>query len=129
MSHELTIINPQIPLRSLSLFLSVTKSIRGAFYCTVNSKMRILFFISLLFLSNSAWSQPWQDALKNARESYVSKAYEQSALHYQRAQKLAPKNIDLSVELAQSLYKAGKYEEAEKLYNSQVAKSRYLGCN
>ena len=66
----------------------------------------------------------WQDALKKARESYLVKSYDKAVTEYQTAQKLAPKEIDLSVELAQSLYKAEKYEEAEKLYKTQINKKQ-----
>ena len=95
----------------------------------MNSKVKILLFISLFLLSSSAWSQPWQDALKNARESYLVKSYDQAVSYYRTAQKLAPKNIDLSVELAQSLYKAEKYDEAEKLYQSQLNKKQSTVTN
>lgn len=123
MMTELTIINRTISKRSLSLVFSIRHLIRGAFNFIGNSKMRILLIISLFFVSNAAWSQPWQDALKNARESYLVKSYDQAVSHYRTAQKLAPKNVDLSIELAQALYKLGKYDEAEKLYNSQLNKN------
>lgn len=120
MKVELTIINRGFKMNFLSLLDFPTSLIAGALQFKLNSNMRILFFIFLFCLSSPAWSQPWQDALKNAREAYVSKSYDASVSHYRKAQQLAPKNIDLSIELAQSLYRAGKYEEAEKLYQNQL---------
>lgn len=42
--------------------------------------------------------------------------YDRSYKLYRSARKLAPKEIDLSDEVAQSAYKAGKYDQAEKIY-------------
>ncbi len=123
MKVELTNINRSLEVRFLSLLGLLASSIRKVLSFKLNSKMRILFTVLLFCLSSSAWSQPWQNALKDARKAYVTKSYEESVAHYQKAQKLAPKNIDLSIELAQSLYRAGKYEEAEKIYGSQVGKN------
>ena len=108
----------------LSLYFSHTNCSRAFLYFKTNSKMRILVVFTLLLLSNNLFSQPWQDALKSARESYLNKSYDKAVSHYQDAQKLAPKNIDLSVELAQSLYKAEQYEAAEKLYQKQINKNK-----
>jgi Ca-activated chloride channel family protein len=120
MRIELTNIKPSLITSCL------TSKIRGILSpllkSIMKSKMKILCCIFLLFWSFSAWSQPWQDALKSARESYLLRSYEQAVSQYRTAQKLAPKNIDISIELAQSLYKAGKYEEAERLYSSQLNK-------
>lgn len=87
-----------------------------------NLKLKALLVLLYLFLAQNAFSQPWHTALKNARESYLLKSYQQAVSQYQTAQKLAPKNIDISLELAQALYKAEKYEDAEKLYQNQLNK-------
>lgn len=123
MRSELTIINRADAIRTLTLVFLMKNSIQRIFNFRRNPKMRILVIILFFFASNSAWSQPWQEALKNARQSYLAKSYDQAVTHYQTAQKLAPKNIDLSIELAQSLYKLGKYDEAEKLYKGQLNKN------
>ena len=88
------------------------------------SNMKFILLIAFFCMSSFAFSQPWQDALKTARASYLSKSYDQAVFEYQIAQKLAPKNVDLSLEIAQTLYKAGKYEEAERLFNSQLNKNQ-----
>lgn len=62
------------------------------------------------------YAQQWRDTLMAARKSYIQKNYEQSFKLYRSAKKLAPKEIDLSDEAGQSAYKAGKYEQAEKMY-------------
>lgn len=85
-------------------------------------KMKALIVLLCFFLSQNAFTQPWHTALKSARESYLLKSYQQAVSQYQTAQKLAPKNIDISLELAQALYKAEKYEDAEKLYQNQLNK-------
>lgn len=124
MKTELTKVNPQKGYTTLSLLDIESMLSRGSFSFKIRSQMKVLFFISLFLWSSSAWTQPWQDALKDARESYLVKSYDQAVKHYQTAQQLAPKNIDLSIELAQSLYKAERYEEAEKLYQLQLNKKQ-----
>ena len=124
MRTELTIINRRMAIRFIPLLLVTTLLNRVVLSFKAYPFMRFVFFILLVCSSSSAWSQPWQEALKNARQSYLVKSYDQAVSHYRQAQKLAPTNVDLSLELAQSLYHAGKYPEAEKLYKSQLKKKQ-----
>ena len=79
--------------------------------------MKILISILLILLfSPKLLGQEWRDSLREARNSYANKNYDRSFRLYRSAQKLAPREIDLSDEVAQSAYKAGKYEDAEKIY-------------
>lgn len=78
--------------------------------------MKAVVYILLLLTGSSAYAQSWRDTLTAARKSYLTKDYERSYRLYRSATKLAPKEIDLSDEVAQSAYKAGKYAEAEKIY-------------
>ena len=61
-------------------------------------------------------AQEWRDSLRNARSSYKENEYEKAFFQYTAAQKLASSSVDLSAETAQTLYKLGKYELAEKMY-------------
>lgn len=84
--------------------------------------MKIFAYILLfLIFAPSVSGQVWYDTLRAARDSYTKRKYDQAFRQYSSAQQLAPKEIDLSEEIAQSAYKAEKYAEAEKLYakNSQ----------
>lgn len=79
--------------------------------------MKIIVGIVLLLVTSPIiFGQEWRDSLREARKLYTQKNYEQSFRVYRSAQKLAPKEIDLSDEVGQSAYKAGKYEEAENIY-------------
>lgn len=84
---------------------------------------RIVIISLLIFYGNTAFSQPWRDSLNAARGSYKSGDYKTSYRQYRSTQKIAPEGIDVSQEAGQAAYRAGKYEEAEKLF-SQVEQRR-----
>ena len=69
----------------------------------------ILFFLNI-------FSQNWRDTLDIARNAYKLKEYPKALQFYKKAQKSAPKSIDLSNEIAQSSYKSKSYSDAEKIY-------------
>ncbi len=76
----------------------------------------VIYILLLLIFSPELVGQEWRDTLMEARKSYTQHNYDKSFRLYRSAKKLAPKEIDLSDEVAQSAYKAGKYEQAEKIY-------------
>jgi len=79
--------------------------------------MKIVTYIFFLFaFSQPIFGQEWRDTLREARQALTNHDYEKSYNQYRSAQKLAPKQIDLSDEIGHSAYKAGKYQDAEKIF-------------
>lgn len=74
--------------------------------------------VCLLAIGFDGFSQAWRDSLKEARMHFMDKAYGKAYALYQQTQKMAPKGIDLSLEIAQAAYKAGNFQDAEKLFAS-----------
>ena len=86
--------------------------------------MKIIFitFLSFFFV-NSAFAQAWVDSLEVARKAYKSGDYDKAVRYYQSAQKQAPKDVDLSDEIAQSTYRARDFKNAQKAYE-QIANDK-----
>ena len=85
--------------------------------------MKLVFLAScLLFTTAFGLAQDWKKDLNDARKLYKDTKYGESLKKYQSAQKHAPKNVDLSDEIAQSSYKANEFEKAEKIYNQSSSK-------
>lgn len=83
--------------------------------------MKIIFFTFLSFIfMNSAVAQAWVDSLEVARKAYKSGDYNKAVRYYQSAQKQAPKDVDLSDEIAQSTYRARDFKNAQKAYEQSV---------
>lgn len=86
--------------------------------------MKIVLFILLVVCCGTIGSaQSWRNSLQEARKMYQEKAYSEAFQKYQEAQKLAPKDIDLSNEIAQSAYRAGELQRAEEAYQKSAEKS------
>ena len=85
--------------------------------------MKVVFSIfCLVFFALNSLSQDWKKELNGARKLYKEGKYQEATKKYKTAQKTAPKDIDLSDEIAQSSYKAAEFEKAEKVYNSSSSK-------
>ena len=79
---------------------------------------RLVVFL-FVFASATSFSQDedaWRDTLLMARKSYEKKEYSKALKYYESAQKIAPEDIDLSDEMAQSAYRSRDFERAEKIY-------------
>lgn len=79
------------------------------------------YFFCLCFLvltSTSAYAQNWIDSLDMARYYYKKGAYQKANEYYQAAQKIAPKNIDLSREIAQNHYRNNNFIAADQAYQT-----------
>ncbi|MES2800828.1 MAG: tetratricopeptide repeat protein [Bacteroidota bacterium] len=81
------------------------------------------FITLIIFTAISSWTfaEGWRDTLEMARSAYRSNSYEKAYEFYQKAQKGAPKEVDLSDELAQSAYKSNKYKNAEDVYRQSAS--------
>ncbi|MDG1035935.1 MAG: tetratricopeptide repeat protein [Crocinitomicaceae bacterium] len=75
----------------------------------------------LLTVSSSSFSQEWVDAVKRARKSYQASDYKKALTYYQRAQKLAPDDVNLSDEIGQTSYKLGDFEKSEQFFQENTA--------
>ena len=83
--------------------------------------MKIIFFTFLSFIFvNSAFAQAWVDSLEVARKAYKSGDYDKAVRYYQSAQKQAPKDVDLSDEIAQSTYRSRDFKNAQKAYEQSA---------
>ena len=86
--------------------------------------MKYLFSITFSLFTFNHFSQNWRDTLDFARKAYKTKEYTKAIQLYKKAQKIAPNGIDLSNELAQTLYKAKSFSDAEKIYSKPI-RARY----
>ena len=78
--------------------------------------MKYLYTILFVLIYSLSFSQQWRDTLDDARKAYKQKEYPKALKLYRKAQKIAPKAIDLSNEIAQSAYKSKSFADAEKIY-------------
>ncbi|MCH2231220.1 MAG: tetratricopeptide repeat protein [Crocinitomicaceae bacterium] len=78
--------------------------------------MKLILNIAFIIIAAQSFSQEWRDSLQLARDAYQNEEYLKAMKYYESAQKKAPENINLSDEIAQSAYKARKFEKAEKIY-------------
>jgi Ca-activated chloride channel family protein len=78
-------------------------------------KVSLLLFL-LVVLGNFSHAQSWVDSLRAARSSMLNKDYEKALKQYKQVQQMAPKSVDLSDEIGQSAYRAGKFKESEKIF-------------
>ena len=79
----------------------------------------LLLIFALVMSSSISFGQEesaWRDSLVMARKAYEKKEYAEALKYYESTQKIAPEDIDLSDEMAQSAYKARDFERAEKIY-------------
>lgn len=80
-------------------------------------KNNYFFCFSLLVLTSaSTYAQNWIDSLDMARYYHKKGIYQKADQYYQAAQKLAPKNIDLSREIAQNHYRNNNFVAADQAY-------------
>ena len=77
---------------------------------------RVLLFFLLLFAVGQADAQAWVDSLEVARKAYKAGNYQKATQYYKSAQKQAPKDVDLSDEIAQSTYRSRDFKNAEKAF-------------
>ena len=86
--------------------------------------MKSFFIVVLLFFSFVSFSQDWKDSLSSARKLYKEGKFVESFEKYKSTKKIAPKNVDLSEEMAQSAYKSNEFKQAEKLYSKSKASKK-----
>lgn len=85
--------------------------------------MKSIVVVLFTVFAVQGFAQQWVDSLKVARSAYKNKQYDKSNRYYRSAQNLAPKDVDLSEEIAQSTYRSRDFDNAEKVYQ-QVASGK-----
>lgn len=88
-----------------------------------------VFFTLLIGITNSVYSQNYVDTLNAARRASNNGQYRKALKYYKSAERIKPKDLDLSQEMGQTAYKAGDYETAKRCFdnlssNSKSAKER-----
>lgn len=83
--------------------------------------MKLFTLLVITLVHFSGFSQPWMDSLKVARKAYKNKEYDKATKYYKSAQNLAPKEVDLSEEIAQSTYRSRNFDDSEKVYQQAAA--------
>lgn len=89
-------------------------------------KLKIHLFILPVFLSFafSGYSQHYQDTINAARNASNQGQYKKALKYYKSAERITPKEVDLSQEMGQTAYKAGDFETAERCFDDLAAKSK-----
>lgn len=83
------------------------------------------FIVALFVISTSlVFSQDWKNQVGMARKAFQKKDYAEALKYYKSAQKLAPNDVDLSIELAQTAYRLNAYDKAEDFYKKAVKKEK-----
>ena len=85
-------------------------------------KQFLLISLFYCFCINFVFSQDWKDSIKYARKLYQNGEYEKALKVYQAVQYKKSNKIDISNELAQTAYKAQKFQEAEKNFSKNSSK-------
>ncbi len=89
-------------------------------------KLKIHLSLLLVFLSFafSGYSQHYQDTINAARNASNQGQYKKALKYYKSAERITPKEVDLSQEMGQTAYKAGDFETAERCFDDLAAKSK-----
>jgi Flp pilus assembly protein TadD len=87
--------------------------------------MRILLTFIFFIGSFFAQSQEWKKSLMDARKCYKKGQFSEAVENYRKAISKAPKEIDLSEELAQAHYKSREFKSAEKEFEKSIKALQY----
>jgi len=88
--------------------------------CVCFSTFISVFFLFLFSLLNTGFIDPLADRAVKGNKLYWQKKYVDAQKEYQSAQRIAPDSPELFFNVANALYKQGKYDEAEVLYNKAL---------
>ena len=82
-------------------------------------KISLVFF---LFLSSAFIAQNKSELLDKAQEAYANKDFEDALFYYQKLDSLSGQKGDYAEELAQTLYRLKKFNEARNAYSNKKTK-------
>ena len=83
--------------------------------------MKSIIVVLFTVFAFQGFAQQWVDSLKVARTAYKNKEYDKANRYYRSAQNLAPKDVDLSEEIAQSTYRSRDFDNAEKVFQQAAS--------
>ena len=86
--------------------------------------MKSIIVVLFTVFAFQGFAQQWVDSLKVARTAYKNKEYDKANRYYRSAQNLAPKDVDLSEEIAQSTYRSRDFDNAEKVYQQTASEKK-----
>jgi len=79
-------------------------------------KVSLVFF---LFLSSAFFAQNKSELLDKAQEAYANKDFEDALFYYQKLDSLSGRKGDYAEEMAQTLYRLKKFNEARNAYSDK----------
>ena len=86
--------------------------------------MKSIIVVLFTVFAFHGFAQQWVDSLKVERTAYKNKEYDKANRYYRSAQNLAPKDVDLSEEIAQSTYRSRDFDNAEKVYQQAASEKK-----
>ena len=88
-------------------------------------KSVLLFVVMILTLSvNKTFAQDFVDTLNAARRASNNGEYRKALKYYKSAETINPKEVDLSLEMGQTAYKAGDYETAKRCFDNLAGNAK-----
>lgn len=87
-------------------------------------KIHLSLLLVCLSFAFSGYSQHYQDTINAARNASNQGQYKKALKYYKSAERITPKEVDLSQEMGQTAYKAGDFETAERCFDDLAAKSK-----
>lgn len=86
--------------------------------------MKSIFLSVLVSSVSPVWGQAWQESLSKARKAYKNHEYQKAEKLYKSAQNQAPKEVDLSKEIAQNAYRSRSLDAAETVYEQASSSTK-----
>ncbi|MEX1191297.1 MAG: tetratricopeptide repeat protein [Brumimicrobium sp.] len=84
--------------------------------------MKNCFYILMTcFFGLSLQAQSWEDSLQKGKQFYKEGKYPQAYKTLLEAQRIAPKDVDLSKDIGNAAYRSGDYKTAKSAFESAVA--------
>ncbi len=80
-------------------------------------KIHLSLLLVCLSFAFSGYSQHYQDTINAARNASNQGQYKKALKYYKSAERITPKEVDLSQEMGQTAYKAGDFETAERCFD------------
>ena len=86
--------------------------------------MKSLILSVLVSSVSPLLGQTWQESLSKARKAYKNHEYQKAEKLYKSAQNQAPKDVDLSKEIAQNAYRSRSLDNAESVYEQASSSTK-----
>ena len=83
---------------------------------SMNKILKYVSLLAVLMLIFGSHAQTWQQHFEDGKRFYKNGDFENAYDAFQKAQNLSPNSNELNAYLAQSAYRAGKFQEAAEAY-------------